>query len=90
MEWQPIETAPKDQDLVIVWDFDAQEAVFASFCDFAWRHEWGDVVAASHWLPILPPKEAIEAAAKKAAIRAAVEKAFDQALGDDSGPPKSP
>lgn len=57
MEWQPIETGPKDGTEILGWD--GHEVVTVSWCE---SHEWSTGYAGfykiTHWMPLpQPPKE---------------------------------
>ena len=64
MEWQPIETAPKDGTLVLVWDEDTGGAFAAQFLVevTGWGNpgEWMDwhgmrLLQPTHWMPLPDP-----------------------------------
>lgn len=70
MEWQPIETAPKDGTAILIWDtyvHDLSMPVVGSWVEntdyggeFEWEH-WksgGVLYNPTHWMPLpTPPKE---------------------------------
>lgn len=54
MEWQPIETGPKDGTEILGWD--GHEVVTVSWCE---SHEWSTGYAGfykiTHWMPLPQP-----------------------------------
>ncbi|MGQ4275163.1 DUF551 domain-containing protein [Terrihabitans sp. B22-R8] len=62
MEWQPIETAPKDGTHIIAWDVAIQDVTLALYMEGPegwgnWVH-YGDLLGTaelSHWMPLPPP-----------------------------------
>jgi hypothetical protein len=58
MEWQPIETAPKDGSWVLVWENDTaindkyHRAEVAHFINNRWETSDKTFVGATHWMPI--------------------------------------
>jgi len=71
MEWQPIETAPKDGSRVDVWlhgNLPIGRQANCYFIEGRWRFDYGDMVGllletglikASHWMPLPEPPIAI-------------------------------
>ena len=65
MEWQPIETAPRDGTFVLVCGPDGVDK--AQFRDWSFEPAWtrdytasyendlADVTAPTHWMPLPPP-----------------------------------
>lgn len=55
MEWQPIETAPKDETDVLVWSA-LGYCVIAQFRDgYWWGRQLDELVEPTHWMPLPPP-----------------------------------
>lgn len=57
MDWQPIETAPRDRE-ILAWCGEWQIAVF---CQYSVRHggwidELCDMAYPTHWINLEPPK----------------------------------
>ncbi|NDB68765.1 MAG: hypothetical protein EB015_12325 [Methylocystaceae bacterium] len=54
LEWQPIETAPKDGENVIVTDGDEVNVGWWEF--YNPEPEWGGyILFPTHWMPLPPP-----------------------------------
>ena len=62
MNWQPIETAPKDETRIILWREGWQEANAVGFwseSDKSWNAVGSTYfVGATHWMPLPPNPEA--------------------------------
>lgn len=60
MNWQPIETAPRDGTEVLVWDEDGPD-FFLGHWDLSfrsWLSDYFDEISPTHWMPLPPaPKE---------------------------------
>jgi hypothetical protein len=70
--WQPIETAPKDGSVILLWRYypiagkwvDGAEyecefvALGSAYCQFEKNGAYGEDAAVSHWMPLPPPPEA--------------------------------
>ena len=56
-EWQPIETAPKDETLILTWD--GMDREIRQFRDGRWIDQEGYCFSnPTHWAPLIePPKE---------------------------------
>lgn len=59
MEWQPIETAPRDVD-VIVWQAKREHIDIAMLCDNdRWVNWYGHkCLSVTHWMPLPAPPAA--------------------------------
>lgn len=62
--WQPIATAPKNGELVLIWDNCRNSCVIAYHCDCGWLegfHEYR-IFHPTHWMPLpsTPKKEETE------------------------------
>lgn len=55
MDWQPIETAPKDEDFeeILVWNGDW--VCSAVLFEGNWIDHFYDIVTPTHWMPLPPP-----------------------------------
>jgi hypothetical protein len=67
MDWQPIETAPKDGTRILLWvlsQYDPREAVGRWDSHGYWAIDYNDVPCdPTHWMPLpAPPKEDVSAA----------------------------
>jgi hypothetical protein len=66
-KWQPIETAPKDGEIILVYgafyDFPALRDIYLVYWEEdtqSWEIE-GEKIIATHWMPLpLPPKNGDE------------------------------
>lgn len=59
IDWQPIETAPKDGTTVLLWVPNARlSPVFAGEWRGAWRVGLFTVCNPTHWAPLNPPEGA--------------------------------
>lgn len=56
MEWQPIETAPKDNTRILLWD--GQIASTGSWYHDEWAGDDYEAIDATHWMPLPDPPEA--------------------------------
>ena len=60
--WQPIATAPKNGELVLIWDNCRNSCVIAYHCDCGWLegfHEYR-IFHPTHWIPLpSTPKEEV-------------------------------
>jgi hypothetical protein len=67
MEWQPIETAPKDGTRLLGYDVESSDMAVVYWCEKPWTREWRLVVCGgwaeddewepTHWMPLPdPPK----------------------------------
>lgn len=56
MQWQPIETAPRDGTKVLVIDASG-EMEFARFNGDFWETDWDWMNGLTHWMPLPPPPE---------------------------------
>lgn len=58
--WQPIETAPNDELILVAYDDDSIELVQAEDNDFKWRarrtKNIPGVINPTHWMLVEPPK----------------------------------
>jgi len=65
MEWQPIETAPKDGRGILLFYYPKQGMAFAFWADEAWFEcspclgieKVFDEVKPTHWMPLTPAPE---------------------------------
>ena len=56
MEWQPIETAPKDGEEFMVWDGARTTlAYWWSVGRCWWARDFNEELKPTHWMPIPPP-----------------------------------
>ena len=64
MEWQPIETAPKDGTTILIYsavplpfvtDVQWHNGYFCLFDPYADEHNQPIVVGITHWMPLPPP-----------------------------------
>lgn len=68
MEWQPIETAPKDGTAILLWPCWSDEIVYAGKwydgkVKNAWVTQWGNQALPgkiTHWMPLPEPPQAKE------------------------------
>jgi hypothetical protein len=57
-EWQPIETAPKNEETIIVWDANVELALWDSVQEEWISLESSFFLSPSHWMPLPePPKQ---------------------------------
>lgn len=65
MEWQPIESAPKDGSRVIIYDPDipSEKGIVTEALFDSWRETWTDTVETylrynpTHWMPLPEPPQ---------------------------------
>jgi hypothetical protein len=67
MEWQPIETAPKNGTEILGWDEEQQEIVFVIWIciqqwdnpydvfDWVEKGDWANPIKPTHWMPLPKP-----------------------------------
>lgn len=64
MEWQPIETAPKDGELLVYWVCRETGEGFravAAWSQWGWISDGDGLIYPTHWMPLpAPPKAAPE------------------------------
>jgi hypothetical protein len=67
MEWQPIETAPKDEEIVgAEWQFPTASAVpelhviRTTYWQDAWRYPSGIDWTPTHWMPLPPTPSPVQ------------------------------
>jgi len=62
MEWHPIETAPKDLDVLVYGYLKDESGHYIDVCRFwhdRWPVEWmHNCKAPTHWMPLPPPPDA--------------------------------
>jgi hypothetical protein len=59
MEWQPIETAPNDETILVAYDDGTVEVIDADDNDYEWeayKGRRGGIIAPTHWMhpPVAP------------------------------------
>lgn len=58
MNWQPIETAPRDGRLVLVWLSDGERPDVMRADDLQHRCKYSWMEGITHWMPLPNPPEA--------------------------------
>lgn len=55
--WQPIETAPKSREYLLVWDthYNVPRIARTASDGTVWIGDWDHEVKASHWAYVAPP-----------------------------------